>query len=223
MRFPGGRWLLTVGLMLAVSLILAGCGSDAGSAAESTPTSGPVQPVLENPAPDLTPTRANGVPPASESVPTSTPLVAIQATETPVPAPEATPHPTKPKPTRTPNRDLGDVGRIIMTRAVDSRQRPTDPAAVFGEDERVYVSVEFQGVRKDAVLGVRWLRAGVESFVFELDPTDAFTRGFFAFFFDPGGPGSVGRYSVEALINGEIIATAEFEVRTGGGDAAPAG
>jgi hypothetical protein len=103
-----------------------------------------------------------------------------------------------------------------MTRAVDSRQRPTEPAAVFGEDERAFVSVEFIRVRKDAVLGIRWLRGGVESFVFEMEPSVAFSRGFFAFFFDPGGAGSAGNYSVEVLISGEVVAAVEFEVRAGG-------
>jgi len=56
----------------------------------------------------------------------------------------------------------------------------------------------------------------VESFVFEMEPTAAFSRGYFAFFFDPGGAGSAGSYSVEMLISGQVVATVEFEVRAGG-------
>ena len=227
MRISGGRWIIAAGFLLVCGLLVAACGSN-GDAAEP-PVTEPASPASEvnqpAPPPDATATPRISVP--GESPATPTPATAANPTATPnLPAAQATatPRPAKPTPTPipTPSRAQGSTGRVTMTRAVDARQRPTEPAAVFGEDERAYVSVEFIGVRKDAVLGVRWLRGDEESFVFEMEPTAAFSRGFFAFFFDPGGSGSAGNYSVEVLIGGEVVAVAEFEVRADGG-APPAG
>lgn len=227
MRYPGGRWPLPAALLLAIGLVLAGCGSDTPAEADLTPTSAPSTAASEQAPVPPTATPATARPPTGDSAPTTTHLIATPPSESPdAPATEtATPRPAnpKPKPTPSPNRDLGYTDRVTMTRAVDSLQRPTDPAAVFGEDERVYVSVEFLGVRGSAVLGVRWLRGATESFVYEMEPTEAFSRGYFAFFFDPGGTGSAGPYGVEILINGEVVATASFEVRAGGGGGGPAG
>ena len=222
MRYPGGRWPLPAALLLAIGLVLAACGSDTPAEADLVPTTAPSPAASEQPAASPTATPATAPPPTGDMAPTTTPLIATPPSDSPD-APTATPRPAKPKPTPSPNRDLGYTDRVTMTRAVDSRQRPTDPAVVFGEDERVYVSVEFLGVRSSAVLGVRWLRGSTESFVYEMEPTEAFSRGFFAFFFDPGGPGSAGPYGVEVLINGEVVATASFGVRAGDGTGGPAG
>ncbi len=223
MRYPGGRWPLPAALLLAIGLVLAACGSDTPAEADLIPTTAASPAASEQlPAPP-TATPATASPPTGDTAPTTPPLIATPPPEAPDAPPTATPRPAKPKPTPSPNRDLGYTDRVTMTRAVDSRQRPTDPAVVFGEDERVYVSVEFLGVRSSAVLGVRWLRGSTESFVYEMEPTEAFSRGFFAFFFDPGGTGSAGPYGVEILINGEVVATASFEVRAGGGGGGPAG
>ncbi len=227
MRYLGGRWPLPAVLLLAIGLVLAGCGSDTPAEADLDPTTVPPPAASEQQPVSPTATPAAAAPPTGDSAPTTTPLIATPPPKSPdaPPAETATPRPSKPKskPTPSPNRDLGYTERVTTTRAVDSRQRPTDSAAVFGEDERVYVSVEFLGVRSSAVLGVRWLRGSTESFVYEMEPTEAFSRGFFAFFFDPGGPGSAGPYGVEILINGEVVATASFEVRAGGGSGGPAG
>ena len=219
MRISGGHRIFAAGFVLACGILLAGCGLGGGPA--EPPATDAATPPADTRQPPPPPS-ATATPQAlGNPAPTPIPPVGANPAATPgLPAAEATatPRPTKPppSPTLTPKRDQGSTGRVTMTRAVDSRQRPTEPAAVFDEDERAFVSVEFIGVRKDAVLGVRWLRAGVESFVYELDPSAAFSRGYFAFFFDPGGPGSAGNYSVEVLISGEVVATAQFEVRAGG-------
>jgi hypothetical protein len=93
---------------------------------------------------------------------------------------------------------------------VDTLQRPVDIADRFRPDERVYVSAEFKGVRSGAVLGITWTRNGEEVFTFETDPQSAFSRGFYAFFFDPRD--GVGEFEAEILIDGEVLATANFTV-----------
>lgn len=217
MNTPGGHRLYTASLVLACSLLLSGCGSDGDTSETSGTVISTPPPPMSEPTPIPTPTPKplivtdpkTQTTPALERSPTTIP-------EAPMPSATIVSLPTQaPMPTTTPSKDYGYVGRVTLTRGIDSRQRPTEPAAIFGEQEQVYVSVEFIEIRKDAILGVRWRQGDSELFVFELPPSAAFSRGFFAFYFNPGGPGSAGSYSVEILISDEVAARSAFEVRPG--------
>ncbi len=192
-------------LIMAAATVLFGCQFGGDEAEASTPP--PTEPAASTPdAPVSTP-----IPRATA---TATPNVAPIATSTPranppTPTPIASPTATA-TPSRTGSGARGSVGRVVVSRGVDSLQRPVDIADQFRPDERVYVSAEFKGVRADAVLGITWKRNGEELFTFETDPQSAFSRGFFAFFFDPGGV--VGEFEAEILIDGEVLATASFTV-----------
>lgn len=85
-----------------------------------------------------------------------------------------------------------------------------DAADNFAPGERVYVSAELTGVRAEAILGIRWKRGGDEIFVYETPPQSAFSRGYFAFFFDPGS--MQGEYEAEILIDGVVLGTVSFTV-----------
>ena len=184
---------LPVILMMAAVAVLFSCqigGDNAEAAATPTATA------VSTPAPD---------PPASTPIPTATATVtptSTLASPTPTSAPTETPAATPavtatPTPTITNTRERGSVGRIATARSIDTLQRPVDAADRFGSNERVYVSVEFKGVRSGAVLGVRWKRDGEEIYTFETGPQGAFSRGFFAFYFDPGG--GAGAFEAEIL------------------------
>ena len=160
----------------------------------ATPTATPAS-TLPSPTPTSTP---------SENPPTPTP------TATPAVTPAAT---ATPPPTITSERERGSVGRIATARSVDTLQRPVDATDRFAPNERVYVSVEFKGVRSGAVLGVRWKRNGEEIFTFETGPQGAFSRGFFAFYFDPGG--GAGSFEAEILVDGEVSGKIGFTVGVG--------
>lgn len=217
MNISGGYRLCTASLVLACSLLLPGCGTD-GDAPEtsrtviSTPSPLLIEPTpmpTSIPKPPRMAAQENQTTPALERSPTA-------ILETPTPSATIVSLLTQPPiPTTTPRKDYGYVGRVTLTRGIDSRQRPTEPAAIFSEQKRIYVSVEFIEIRKGAILGVRWRKGDSELFVYELPPSTAFSRGFFAFYFNPGGLGSAGSYSVEILISDEVAAKAAFEVRSG--------
>ncbi|MCY4109829.1 MAG: hypothetical protein OXG11_12485 [Chloroflexi bacterium] len=209
---------LTAIFLIAAATLLFSCeiGGDNAEAAStptvaatSTPTSAPP---ATTPIPTATPTAT----PAStlpSPTPTATPSAAL-----PTPTPTATPATTPaaiatPTPTITSERERGSVGRIATARSVDTLQRPVDATDRFAPNERVYVSVEFKGVRSGAVLGVRWKRNGEEVFTFETGPQGAFSRGFFAFYFDPGG--GAGSFEAEILVDGEVSGKIGFTVGVG--------
>ena len=203
---------LTVILMVTAAAVLFSC-QIGGDNAEAAAT--PAATTVSTPAPSAStpiPTAAATVTPTStlaSPTPTSTPPQTTP-TETPTATPATTATTT---PTITNTRERGSVGRIATARSIDTHQRPVDAADRFGPNERVYVSAEFKGVRSGAVLGVRWKRDGEEVFTFETGPQSAFSRGFFAFYFDPGG--GAGEFEAEILIDGEVSGRVSFTVGVG--------
>tara|TARA_B100001123_G_scaffold439078_1_gene575166 strand:+ start:1350 stop:1973 length:624 start_codon:yes stop_codon:yes gene_type:complete len=110
------------------------------------------------------------------------------------------------------NLTEGRVLRAIPTSNLDSRQRPADPISVFGVGERVYVSVEFVGIRSGESVGVRWKKGDEVLFTYEQPVGLTFTRGYFGFYFDPPTSNSIGSYSAEVLIEGVVAQTVGFWV-----------
>ena len=202
---------------LALGVLLGACSPLGGQAqvAASPPAAETPAPVA---TPDPTPSNTPALPtPTATLQPTLTPLVVIVTVlVTPEPSPTPTANPAPPTPTPaaspTPGGNLGTVGRVVVTREVDSRQRPVGQEDSFNAGDTVYVSVEFVGVRSGATLGIRWILDDGEMFVFETPPKDAFSRGYFAFFIDKVKPGD---YKAEVLISGEKVAEAAFKVILG--------
>jgi len=110
------------------------------------------------------------------------------------------------------NLAKGRVLRAIPTRNLDSRQRPADPISVFGVGERVYVSVEFVGIRSGESVGVRWKKGGEVLFTYEQPVGRPFSRGYFGFYFDTPSSNPTGNYSAEVLIEGVVAQTVGFWV-----------
>ena len=195
-------------LIATAAAVLTSCQIGGDDAEASTPP--PVAPTISTPDAPVTtaiPTATSTATPVSTAIlPSAT---STSRANPPTPAPIASPTATR-TPTRSGSPARGSVGRVAVSRGVDALQRPIDVADRFGPDERVHVSVEFKGVRAEAVLGITWKRDGEELFTFETDPQSSFSRGFFAFFFDPGG--GVGEFEAEILIDGEVLATANFTV-----------
>ena len=205
---------LTVILLMAAAAVLLSCqigGDNAEAAATPSGTAAP-PPATDPPASTPVSTATATVPPTSTlASPTPTPAPPqTPPTETPAATPAATATST---PTITNTRERGSVGRIATAHGIDTLQRPVDPAERFGTNERVYVSAEFKGVRSGAVLGVTWKRDGEVVFTFETGPQSAFSRGFFAFYFDPGG--GAGEFEAEILIDGEVSGRVSFTVGAG--------
>ncbi len=205
---------LTVILLMAAAAVLLSCqigGDNAEAAATPSGTAAP-PPATDPPASTPVSTATATVTPTSTlASPTPTPAPPqTTPTETPAATPAATATST---PTITNTRERGSVGRITTARGIDTLQRPVDPAERFGPNERVYVSAEFKGVRSGAVLGVTWKRDGEVVFTFETGPQSAFSRGFFAFYFDPGG--GAGEFEAEILIDGEVSGRVSFTVGAG--------
>ena len=191
--------------LLAFSLLaasLAGCGIFTDGDGERVPEVSVAPPVVVTVAPTATPSP----PPAAAvtaAVPTQSPIPP-QVPTTPPPA-TATPEPTPDMPVR------GRVGVVVLTRAVDSLQRPVDSTDVFLSAERVYVAVEFISVGAGAQIGITWLRQGEEIFTYQQPIDSNFTRGYFAFYLDPGEV-APGQYSAQVLIDGQVQRVVDFTI-----------
>ena len=205
---------LTVVLMMTAAALLFSCqiGGDNAEAAVTPSATAVSTPTPDPPVLTPIPTATATVTPRS-TLPSPTPTSTPPQTP-PTPTPTATPAPSAtPTPTITNRRERGSVGRIATARTIDALQRPVDATDRFAPNERVYVSAEFKAVRSGAVLGVRWKRNGEEVFTFETGPQSAFSRGFFAFYFDPGG--GAGEFEAEILIDGEVSGNVSFTVGAG--------
>jgi hypothetical protein len=165
----------------------------------STPTAAaaprPTVAITAQPAPPIiTAARLTAAPaltPVAETTPTATP--AAQPTPTPPPRPPG-----------------ASVGRLATTREIDGLQRPGDPVTDFRLGERIYISVEFIGVRAGTALGIRWSSPGGCRGAFEKEQEKSIRRGFFGFFIDDAN--CLGRYAVDITVDGESLATTSFNV-----------
>ncbi len=83
---------------------------------------------------------------------------------------------------------------------------------MFDSGERVYVSVEFIGIGPETTIGIGWSREGEPVFTFEQPVQSAFTRGYFAFYLDPGDA-TPGAYSAAVLIDGQVQRAVGFTIR----------
>ena len=206
-----------VGLIILVTTtMLHGCQFGSAEVEASTPSSTVVMPTATAPVATLIPTATPTASPTVVTVspsPSSIPVTMSPApTSTNIPRPTVSPSPTTveeaQKPTHVSTR--GSIGRVALARQIDSLQRPVGIVDRFSRTERVYVSVEFKDVRAGAVLGVTWATSGKEIFTFETSPQGSFSRGFYAFFFDPGGV--AGEFEAQILIDGEVVAISKFIV-----------
>ncbi len=200
-------------LICAISMSLVGCDLLATS---PEPTVAPVQTAAPPPAPS--PTESPEPPPVDAPTPIPVETVPPQ----PTPAQPVPPEPTAPPPTLTPTRVAPDpaptvavrgrVGTAAVARSIDSQQRPRERATEFDAGERVYVSAEFIGVGAGATIGIAWSRGAESVFVYEQPVQSAFTRGYFAFYLDPGDA-IPGAYSAEVLIDGQVQRELTFTIR----------
>lgn len=92
---------------------------------------------------------------------------------------------------------------------MDGLQRPQDLSDTFGQDDRVYISVEFRDVREGARLGFRWT-SGSCGGEFETGPQQALRRGYFAFYVDEST--CIGEHQVEITVDGAVAAVSSFVV-----------
>jgi hypothetical protein len=104
------------------------------------------------------------------------------------------------------------VGAAAVARSIDSQQRPRERASEFEAGERVYVSAEFIGVGAGSTIGIAWSRGEELVFAYEQPVQAAFTRGYFAFYLDPGDA-IPGAYSAAVLIDGQAQRELTFTIR----------
>lgn len=204
---------LVCALICAASFSLAGCDLFATS---PEPTVAPI-PTAAPPPPSV-PTEAPDPPP----VEVQTPTPAVPPPPQPTPTQPVPPEPTAPPPTLTPTQVVpspaptvavrGRVGTAAVARSIDSRQRPRERATEFDAGERVYVSAEFIGIGAGSTIGIAWSRGEESVFVYEQPVQAAFTRGYFAFYLDPGDA-IPGAYSAAVLIDGQVQREVTFTIR----------
>jgi hypothetical protein len=106
------------------------------------------------------------------------------------------------------------VGRVTTARNVDRLQRPEAEVNSFVIGERIYISVEFRGVRDGAVLGFRWKALGGCGGEYQADPQSSIRRGFFAFYID--NVKCQGVYYVDITVDGNVQTTVAFTVKHSG-------
>ena len=201
-------------LICAASLSLSGCDLIATS---PEPT---VTPIPTAAPPPVVPTDTPEPPPVDARTPT--PVVPVPPQPTPTQPEPVPPEPTTPPPTLTPTPVVpspsptvavrGRVGTAAVARSIDSQQRPRERATEFDAGERVYVSAEFIGVAAGSTIGIAWSRGAESVFVYEQPVQSAFTRGYFAFYLDPGDA-TPGAYLAEVLIDGQVQRELTFTIR----------
>jgi beta-N-acetylhexosaminidase len=114
---------------LLISIVVAGCGSDAlGPTADPTPTAGPTE-AQPSAAPTLTPTQL----PTTSPVPTADPTIAPTAAPSPTPTPKPTPKPT-PAPTAQPPRPT--LAQLVGQKLVVKMSGTTPSADLLGRIRR---------------------------------------------------------------------------------------
>ncbi len=194
--------------LLAFSLVaasMAACGILTDGEGDRVPEVSVVPPVVVTVAPTATPS------PPPAAVVTATVPIAVP-TESPIPPQVPPPAPATVTPTPNPETPArGRVGVVALTRAIDSLQRPVDSTDVFLPAERVYVAVEFISVAAGAQIGITWLRQGEEIFTYQQPIGSNFTRGYFAFYLDPGEV-APGQYSAQVLIDGWVQRVVDFTI-----------
>ena len=227
-------WKALLSVLIATSLLVFdACESSAPAppdVAGATPTGAEASRTVETPLPEPPATPAAAEPPPANT-PQAGPVAAppppaptIEVTRTSPPAPEpldATPSPTPeataaptPEPTEPPDPTpaplRAEVGRVETALSVDGLQRPVDRASEFSFGERIYITVEFIGVRTGTVLGFKWQSPTGCSGDYEIESPNPIRRGFFAFFIDEVN--CPGPYDVDITVDGEDVASTRFTV-----------
>ena len=184
---------------------------------------------VASPEPTVAPAPTAAAPPATDPTPAAeapavfpTPVQTIPAPPQPTPTPTEQPEPAPPRSVATPTPVTpspsptvavrGRVGTAAVARSIDSQQRPRERATEFAAGERVYVSAEFIEIGAGSTIGIAWNRGERSVFVYEQPIQSAFTRGYFAFYLDPGDA-IPGAYSAEVLIDGQVQREVEFTIR----------
>ena len=215
-------WKALLSALIATSLLVFdACESSAPAppdVAGATPTGAEASRTVETPLPEPPATPAAAEPPPANT-PEPGPVVEPRSPApepldaTPSPTPEATaaptPEPTEP-PDPTPAPLRAEVGRVETALSVDGLQRPVDRASEFSFGERIYITVEFIGVRTGTVLGFKWQSPTGCSGDYELESPNPIRRGFFAFFIDEVN--CPGPYDVDITVDGEDVASTRFTV-----------
>ena len=201
-----------VALICASFLLLVGCEQ---SAVPADPTVAAPTAVATAVPPTVTPPPQGPPPvtPAPQAPPQATPTQPA----TPVPTAPPAPQPTAAPPAQTPTPEppaavRGRVGTVAVARSIDSQQRPRERANEFDAGDRVYVSAEFIGIGAGSSIGISWTRGGRPIFTYEQPVSSAFTRGYFAFYLDPGDA-TPGDYSAAVLIEGQVQRVVDFTIR----------
>ncbi len=105
-----------------------------------------------------------------------------------------------------------EVLSITLTRALDNAYRPIAPTTTFGPQETFFVSVELRGYRPGSDLTARWRYDGQVIVDTEL-VAEGIGDGYAGFVLhNDNPPWPAGRYTVEILYEGEVLASAEFGV-----------
>jgi hypothetical protein len=109
------------------------------------------------------------------------------------------------------------VQEVTMGSAVGPDKKVVQPKDEFAPNETIYVSVETDGTAPEATVTARWTFGDEEMLVDErsqkIIPRDAVATEFHVQKAD-GWP--AGEYKVDILLNGEKVASEQFEVKAGG-------
>lgn len=200
-------------LLCAASILLGGCDLFATAPQPTVapvPTAAPPPASLPTASPEPLPVEVPTLTPPAPAPPQPTPPQPVPPEPT-APPPTLTPTPAVPTPAPT-VEVRGRVGTAAVARSIDSQQRPRERATEFGAGERVYVSAEFIGIGAGSTIGIAWSRGEDSVFVYEQPVQSAFTRGYFAFYLDPGDA-TPGAYSAEVLIDGQVQREVTFTIR----------
>jgi hypothetical protein len=109
------------------------------------------------------------------------------------------------------------VQEVTVGSAVGADKKVVEPKAEFAPQDTIYVSVRTDGTAPEATVTARWTFGADEMLVNEssqkIVPRDAVATEFHVQ--KPGG-WPAGEYKVDILLNGEKVATEDFEVKAGG-------
>jgi hypothetical protein len=109
-----------------------------------------------------------------------------------------------------------EVEHVKLGNALGSDKTIVEEKEEFRPNDTIYVSVETEGTAQNATMTARWLYGDnqvIEETSQQIVPKDAVATEFHVQKPD-GWP--AGEYKVEILLNGEKVATEDFEVKAGG-------
>jgi hypothetical protein len=135
--------------------------------------------------------------------------LACGRSETPAPAPQASPPVSAPAPAAPPAR----VGAIELGTAIGADGRVTTPGAIFSPADTIYASVLTENQPSGAKLSARWTYEDGQVVAEGVETLTAAGRANTEFHIAKPDGWPAGRYRVEIALNGAPAGAREFEVR----------